>query len=446
MSMEDKIKELLDSSEGKIDIKLVQELLSAKIEEPEEENSKAERKKIKLSPLSFTKVQMFFVKAQIWVNEKKITRQEKKLTNFKEKVANSDLTEEDLNRISMKMARISTRVDILKEIRTRLSNVKSNAIKVKATMAENMSYNSEGIYGFINNPFPEVEKTVENVDPIRNRKSMNAQVEEMLNPIAATPEEADETDTKTYFSSSSRNVESEEIAPKPDITPSRYQTAIDKKRDESKRNTGSGTNSYNTNLDEYLYNINNNGNNYHLRQPDIIQDNADLPLFGVEKNVALRGERLEEHRNLDLSSSPVSRLPVDSLADLMKETKSTKESLVQLQREADLAKTAASQALIEKNQLEKERAAQEKEYKLLVEEAQKRAEEQRRMVLRRAEEERLAIEQNNALEQQIRRESEGIARENAARARQLEELRAFLQPEPSTTMENSNEMNAPIRR
>lgn len=431
--------------------------------------------KIRLTPVSFSKISAFIQKAKSKLAAKKLEKQERKLATLKERIAEGAISKDQLARIAFKVAQLEEKLNALKYQSRVEGKVLNRALKIKKAMQEQIVLASDDLYYFEKNPFTPNEKSVNNQErssiaeqldqnlneDVPNKTetlSMADQLDEELNkevpPVTTTQakeekpismaEQLDQNLRESSPVSEPAAMSASEVAPYDDqvqIDSEVYQSALDaKKRRIAEENHQ---------LDNYL--LNGAANTYHLKHDEIIQDRPTLTQDKEQLEQALSSLRdsasndyirREYQRDLDrvnelLRNSNTSRTenvsshamnaPVDaSLTDLIKAAEEEERRAQELADQARLAKEEALQAAREKDEKQRMALETDERYRQLLQEAKVTIEARSQRARERAEQERLELARNRELVDGIRRDSQEIAAKVAQRQNDISQLESVL--------------------
>lgn len=441
---------------------------AAKKKEEEKEYSK-----IRLTPVSFSKVGTFFQKGLLRLKSKraaaKLETQEEKLASLQERIAEGAISKDQLARIAFKVAQLEEKIHTLQYQSRVEGKVLNRALKLRGAMKDQLVLGSDDLYYFEKNPFTPNEKVANNQEPSplaeqldqdlkesvsekEETLSMADQLNEELNkdvPPAMEPQ-MEKQEPMSMKDQLDQNLGESSVASKPVETPyddqvqidsEVYQSALEAKKKRIAEE--------NHQLDNYL--LNGGGNTYHLKHDEIIQDRPTLTQDKEQLEQALSSLRdsasndyirREYQRDLDrvnelLRNSNTSRTenvsshamnaPVDaSLTDLIKAAEEEERRAQELADQARLAKEEALQAAREKDEKQRMALETDERYRQLLQEAKVTIEARSQRARERAEQERLELARNRELVDGIRRDSQEIAAKVAQRQNDISQLESVL--------------------
>lgn len=272
MKTEEIIAEILKKSN--IDIKEIERSMK-------QNDESQEPKKIRLAPLSFGKVSNFFTKARQFMLTKKIDAKQAELDSYKKDIVEVPMSEHDVQKVAMKMARLEGKIKALQYRKRVSANTMGRALKLKQEMLNNMEYHSGELYKFTANPFEnktsekKSEKLTISLEDQLDQKLNDTKKEEekviSLNDFAkSTKERKQDTTTlsieeqldQELSQSNQKKSSLEDTTYNLSITPEDFDKIKKERKDISNRYLG----------------------NYHLKKDQIIQDE---PINAVETQMAI---------------------------------------------------------------------------------------------------------------------------------------------------------------
>lgn len=460
------------------------------------EPTKQEKTRIKLSPLSFERVQKVIVRLQLWYANHKIESRKQKLEKIQEKVDNSLFTEKDIERISLKIARLEEDIKIGEMRKSSLKDLPHRKLMAREKMFEGIQNNGMDFYGFQEGPF---SKTKINGSKSKSGSSIAEQLHDRAHNYHEEGTKAssmgEQLNRRTGIKESKEDtlvpyIDEEDLISLNERKNLGNNVTYSLKKDEIIQDVPiSSTLSKSIGSETVKPHLENSGFNsieepprlaqptyqkpkeeisidaYLNRRPTLLEDKENLEnalkslkdgdeyikkeilsdLTKVNREIDSSVNQEIESSNVH-SSSVFENSKIQSLDDMVKEAQQNEAQAALLAKEANKMREEALLASAEKSQLEKERAAQLEEEKRLLSEAKIKIEERNRSAREKVEKEQSEIERNRTLAAEIRDESKNIADENARRAQQLASLREFLQSVPSANKETNVGNSSPMRR
>lgn len=467
MTAEQILEELIKAN--KLDIKDVDSI--AKKKENDEEP-----KKIKLSPLSFTKVSKFFTKCRFALLSNNLSKKQTELAGLQKEVASSTMSEKDVERVALKIAKLEEKINVLEYKKRSYSSLLGRALKVKQNMLSNMVYHSDNLYKFEKNPFDK-EVTVE------NNGQTNMSISDQLDKTMAESDNSLLEEPKTSLTIDEQLNNNLSVEQKPSISIGEQLTQV-LNNDQMVENENVETShvdlmAYQTakqnrnkkvepeNIDSYL----SNPNTYHLKKDEIVQDYLKtsplgLPAHETEKTVpstpttfddSLKYSSLEKDKSqLEAALSSLSSSSQDdyirreyqqdldkvleemankkvsvnveslSLNDLIKNAEIEEQKAQEIADLARLAREDAVQAAREKDEKERLSAEADERYGRLLKEAKEVIEERSLRARTRMAQEQAELDKNKSLAEGIRKDSQAIDAKVAERQRDISQLEVVL--------------------
>lgn len=429
--MSDRLNKLLQKLSEEQQVALTKELEKfVKENEAEKEAKKNGKSKIKLSPLSFSNIKNFFLKAHEWFLEQQLKFQTKRLDTLKEEFYAPELSDEETDRVALKIAKLEQKIAVKEIEKANLSKTSYRALKLKEDKEKIIEKQSNDMY---------VSKGKKKEIPIGI--SLDEQLERRMNQSGTSVtlnEEIKEEKNKVESVSLEEQLknrlnanETSKIYPNVDYHLKEKQII----QDELVRPEVAHKDS--VNIDDYLNRRPLNEILVNSEEP--LQLEPEVKNDVVEENTTVLSNVLEpevEKDNVELSTDLEQNENFDSLEDMLASVRTEEERAAKLENDVQTAKDDILKASMEKNELEKKRAQQLEEEKQLLEEAKKTILARHQAARERAEESQRQLEQNQSQAADIRSDSQKIAAEISSHEQRLASLREFIKPS-SVVAENN---------